>query len=121
MRKFELTVEAARLMSDAGINIWERGLVGDGLRLLRIPESMLDEAVTAGNENRLRASIHVVVSLMIQFYGISHWQESLDRMTKAVKWRLDYKRRTKEEEYTRNDEIILCNAQSYHAWDSSIQ
>ena len=98
MRKFELTVEFARPMSDAGINIWERGLVGDGHRLLRSAESILDEADTAGKEDLLRASIHVVVSLMIQFYGISYGQETLDRMTKTVKWRLDYKRRTKEEE-----------------------
>ena len=104
------SIEHARLLSDSGINLWERGMTSEGLRLLKSAEAILEKL---GKVNfQLRANIHVVINLLIQDYGLSNIAESETRSKKALEIRLDYRNQTKPEDYTRNDDILLHNAYS---------
>ena len=104
------SIEIARLLSDGGINLWERGMTHEGLRLLKSAEAILDRL--HDDDTLLRANIHVIINLLIQDYGLSHIAESERRSRKALAIRTDHRERTKPEDYTRNDDILLHNAQS---------
>ncbi len=104
------TVELARLLSDGGIDLWERGMTQEGLRLLRSAEAILNRLKC--DEKQLRANIHIIIALLIQDSGLSHIAESKDRIWKALQIRQEHKRQTPPELYTRNDDILLHNAWS---------
>ena len=100
------SIETAQLLSDGGIDLWERGMTSEGLRLLKSAEAILDRLDT--DNPPLRANIDVIINLLIQDYGISHFAESKMRIQRA----LDIRRHFKPEKYTRNDDILLHNAWS---------
>ncbi|KAL9598499.1 MAG: hypothetical protein Q9219_004472 [cf. Caloplaca sp. 3 TL-2023] len=104
------SVKHARLLSDSGILLWERGMTSEGLRLLKSAEAVLDGL----DEDHLllRADIHVIINLLIQDQGLTHIGESKDRSRKALEIRLNHRKMTKPEDYTRNEEILLHNAWS---------
>ncbi|KAL8834257.1 MAG: hypothetical protein Q9170_003844 [Blastenia crenularia] len=104
------SIKMARLMSDGGINLWERGMTGEGLRLLKSAETVLDKLEV--QDTQLRANINVVINLLIQDYGLTHIAESEQRSRKALDIRLEYREQTGIEDYTRNDDILLHNAWS---------
>lgn len=104
------SVKLARLLSDGGINLWERGMTNEGLRLLRSAETILDKLRC--EENQLRASIHIIIALLIQDHGLVFVKESRDRIWKALQIRKDYMKQTQPSSYTRNDDILLHNAWS---------
>ncbi|MCJ1381135.1 hypothetical protein MMC17_004244 [Xylographa soralifera] len=104
------SVALTRLLSDGGINLWERGMTSEGLRLLRSAEALLDKL--ACQEDQLRANIHVIIALLVQDDGLSHIAESRDRISKALQIRKIYKEQTPVGSYTRNDDILLHNAWS---------
>ena len=104
------SIKIARLLSDGGINLWERGMTSEGLRLLNTAEAVLDRLDS--DNTLLRADIHVIINLLIQDYGLSHIAESLNRIQKALRIRLDYLEQTEPQNYTRNDDILLHNAWS---------
>ena len=107
------SVRFARLLSDGGINLWERGMTSEGLRLLKSAESVLDRLES--DQSQLRANIHVIINLLIQDYGLSHIAESKYRIRKALKIRLDYLIHCEPDRYTRHDGILLHNAWSDYA------
>ncbi|KAL8941508.1 MAG: hypothetical protein Q9216_002190 [Gyalolechia sp. 2 TL-2023] len=100
----------ARLLSDGGINLWERGMTGAGLRLLKSAEAVLDRLDS--DDTQLRANIDVIINLLIQDYGLTHMAESEKRSRNALDIRVNYRKQTKAEDYTRNDDILLHNALS---------
>lgn len=104
------SIKIARLLSDGGINLWERGMTSEGLRLLKSAETILDQLDT--DNPQLRANIDVVINLLIQDYGFSHMAESEVRIRRALDIRLEYLKQCKPETYTRNDDILLHNAWS---------
>lgn len=104
------SVEVARLLSDGGINLWERGMTSEGLRLLRSAEAILDQLET--EEKQLRGNIHIIIALLIQDYGFSYIAESKDRIWKALQIREDHLRQTRPGMYTRDQDILLHNAWS---------
>lgn len=104
------SVDLARLFSDGGIDLWERGLTQEGLELLHSAENILDQVGSA--ENLLRANIHVIISLLIQDSGLTRIGESKARITDALQIRRQYRETTPPHLYTRNDEILLYNAVS---------
>ena len=108
--KLEGSIEFAKLLSDAGINMWERGLAQDGLHLLRSAEQLLDRLHC--DEKLLRSNIHVVIALLVMSMGIEFRQESRDRMWQALQIREEYRKNTQPAQYTRNDAILLHNAWS---------
>ena len=103
-------VRLAQLLSDGGINLWERGMTEEGLRLLRSAEKILDNLEC--EENQLRANIHVIIALLVQDHGLIFVKESRDRIQKALQIREDYREQTESSSYTRNDDILLHNARS---------
>ncbi|MCJ1467362.1 hypothetical protein MMC07_005986 [Pseudocyphellaria aurata] len=104
------SVEVARLLSDGGINLWERGMTNEGLRLLRSAEAILDQLKS--DESQLRANIHIIIALLIQDYGFSYIAESKDRIEKALQIRKDHLSHTRPYLYTRDHDILLHNAWS---------
>lgn len=104
------SVDLARLLSDGGIGLWERGMNAEGLQLLRSAEAVLQKLDTT--EDMLKANIHIIIALLIQDYGIAYIAESKDRIWQALQIRKDYQSRISKEEYTRTDDILLHNAWS---------
>lgn len=104
------SVEVAQLLSDGGINLWERGMTNEGLRLLKSAEGILDQL--RSDENQLRGNIHVIIALLIQDYGFSHIAESKDRIWKALQIREEYLSQTPPDLYSRDHDILLHNAWS---------
>jgi hypothetical protein len=76
------SLDLARLFSDGGIDLWERGLTQEGLELLRSAEDILDQIHST--DVLLRASIHVVISLLIQNSGLLGINECKARITSAL-------------------------------------
>lgn len=104
------SVDLARLLSDGGIGLWERGMTTEGLELLRSAEAILRQI--SSREDLLKANIHVIISLLIQDQGIGQFAESKDRIWQALQIRKDYQSNTPPEKYTKNDDILLHNAWS---------
>ena len=104
------SVRLAQLFSDGGINLWERGMTSEGLRLLKSAEAILDRLES--DESLLRANIHVIINLLIQDFGLSHYEESKDRIRKALKIRLNHMLHSNPKHYARTDAILLHNAWS---------
>ncbi|KIY02879.1 uncharacterized protein Z520_01344 [Fonsecaea multimorphosa CBS 102226] len=107
------SVKLARLISDAGIDLWERCLTVEGLELLRSAEAILDQG--GFREDLLRANIHVVVSLLLQDSGIAHLAECRDRIAKVLDIRVKHQENCDPFDYTKNDDILLHNAWSDYA------
>ncbi|ETI22747.1 hypothetical protein G647_06823 [Cladophialophora carrionii CBS 160.54] len=104
------SVKMAELISDAGIDLWERCLTVEGLELLRSAEAILDQGDF--QEDHLRANIHVVVSLLLQDSGIANLAECRDRITKVITIRVRHREECDPATYTKNDDILLGNAWS---------
>lgn len=104
------SVDLARLLSDGGIGLWERGMTSEGLELLRSAEGILQQIDS--KEDLLKANIHVIIALLIQDQGITHFAESKDRIWQALQIRKDFQSNTPPEKYTKNDDILLHNAWS---------
>ena len=104
------SVDLARLLSDGGINLWERGMTSEGLRLLKSAETILDRLKC--EESHLRANIHVIINLLIQDCDLTRFEESRDRIRRALKIRLDHQMQSRTGHYSRNDGILLHNAWS---------
>lgn len=102
------SVRLAQLFRDAGVHLWQRGLIYDGCRLLNTAESILDKLDV--QEEVLRADIHIAMALLIQYFGITHRVESRDRFKKILAIRERIKARTPPEQYTEEDERLLYNA-----------
>lgn len=104
------SVQVAQLLSDGGINLWERGMTNEGLRLLRSAEAILDQLKL--DEKQLRGNIHIIIALLIQDYGFSHIAESKDRIWTALQIRKDFLSQTRPDLYSRDHDILLHNAWS---------
>jgi hypothetical protein len=78
-------VRLANLYKDAGVHLWQRGMIYDGLRLLKSAGSILD--LLDCQEDQMRIDIHVATALLIQHFGISHRKESKKRFWKILQIR----------------------------------
>ena len=106
--------ELARLFSDGGIDLWERGLTTEGLELMKSAESILGP-LSVEKSQLLRADIHVLISLLLQDSGLVHIGECHDRIKTALDIRRDHSDHCDALTYTRNDEVLLFNAWSDYA------
>ncbi|KAL9120118.1 MAG: hypothetical protein Q9187_003322, partial [Circinaria calcarea] len=104
------SMKLAQLLSDGGINLWERGMTSEGLRLLRSAEAILKKLDS--HEGQLEANIHIIIALLLQDYGVSNIAESKDRIWKALQIRKDRMNPANPETVTRNQDILLHNAWS---------
>ena len=106
--------ELAKLFSDGGIDLWERGLTTEGLELMKSAESILG-LLSVDKFQLLRADIHVIISLLLQDSGLVHIGECHDRIKTALDIRRNYSDNCEALTYTRNDEVLLYNAWSDYA------
>lgn len=79
------SVELANLFKDGGVHLWQRGMIYDGLRLLKSAETILD--LLDCQEDQMRIDIHIATALLIQYFGISHRKESKERFWKILQIR----------------------------------
>lgn len=110
------SLEFARILSDAGINQWERGMTRSGLTLLRTSEEVLD-ALSFDSHDSLRADIHIIVALMYDNTGVSNRKEAIVRREKALEIR---KTRTQTDPRPsvaalHEEEVLLYNARMDYA------
>ena len=86
---------------------WERGLVRDGLLLIKTAEDVLLWISNDGYE-LLRADIHTTVALLYDDTGVIDRAEALERRKKCLDIRQAYAK--KASSISREDEILLYNA-----------
>jgi tetratricopeptide (TPR) repeat protein len=110
----KFTAGLARLFSDGGIDLWERGLTTEGLSLLKSAEATLDQ-IDPEDFQQLRANIHVIISLLLQDSGLVNIGECHDRIRTALGIRKQHNEDCDAESYSRDDEILLYNAWSDYA------
>lgn len=101
-------IRPAELFRDAGVHLWQRGMIDDALRLLNSAEAILDQL--DGDEDQLRADIHIASSLLIQYFGISHRAESKDRFAKIIAIRKKLVERAGPKSHSKEDDVLLYNA-----------
>ena len=96
-----------RLLMNPGVNQWERGLVRDGLLLIKTAEDVLLLVSNDGNE-LLKADIHTTIALLYDDTGVIDRAEALERRKKCLDIRQAYAK--KASSVSREDEILLYNA-----------
>lgn len=101
------SIEFAQLLSDAGINQWERGVTREGLSLLRTAEEVLDSVAFDVNDV-MRADIHTIIGLMYDNTGLSDRREARMRRQKALQIR--QMQISQQAEPRHDDEVLLYNA-----------
>lgn len=102
--KIKGSVDFARILSDAGINQWDRGVTREGLLLLRTAEEVLD-SISFDPNDTMRADIHIILGLMYDNTGISNRQEAIERREKALRIR-----EAKATTTRHDDEVLIYNA-----------
>lgn len=107
------SLELARILSDAGMNQWERGMTREGLMLLRTSEGVLDALQFDANDTS-RADIHIIVALMYDNTGVSSRQEAMNRRLKALEIR-ETEMYTKKSSAYHDNEVLLYNARMDYA------
>ena len=97
----------AGLLSDAGMNQWERGFTRDGLLLLKTSEQVLD-SLSSEDSNIMRADINAMIALLHDNTGISTRSEGLRRREYALGIRKEQTAKLTRIGLT--DDILLHNA-----------
>ena len=105
--QIEGTRDFVELLSDAGINQWERGITRDGLLLLRTAEGVLSKLDFEGADLQ-KAKIDIIIALMADNTGISQRAEGLERRRDALEIRR--KHHKAHSPLGRNDDILLHNS-----------
>jgi tetratricopeptide (TPR) repeat protein len=106
-------LELAELFKDGGVLLWQRYISNDALKLLNTAEKILDELES--EEENLRVEINITINLLLQYFGISHRKESKDRLASILEYRKKIVSRKAPEEVTREDEILLNDANADYA------
>lgn len=106
------SIEFAQILSDAGMNQWERGVTREGLLLLRTAEEVLD-SISFDTNAVMRADIHTIIACMYDNTGLSNRKESVLRREKALKIRET--RCKASPKPRRDDEVLLYNAHMDYA------
>ena len=101
------SLDFVRLLMNPGVNQWERGLVRDGLLLMKTAEDVLQLISNEENE-LLRADIHTTIALMYDDTGVIDRAEALGRRKKCLDIRQAYAKQASS--ISREDEILLYNA-----------
>jgi tetratricopeptide (TPR) repeat protein len=97
----------SELFRDGGVLLWQRYISIDAMKLLNSAEAILNELEC--DEDNLRVDIHITTNLLIQYFGISHREESKYRLGKILEFRLKVPTTTLE------DETLLNNARADYA------
>lgn len=105
-------IDFAQLLTDAGMDQFERGITKEGLLLLKTAEDVL-QASSPEDHQVMRADIHAMIAILYDNTGISKRQEALDRRETALALR----RKVFDEAATpqRKDEILVYNSEMEYA------
>ena len=101
------SLDFVRLLMNPGVNQWERGLVRDGLLLIKTAEDVLLLISNNGYE-LLRADIHTTVALLYDDTGVTDRAEALERRKKCLDIRQAYAKQASS--ISRDEDILLYNA-----------
>lgn len=102
------SVDFAELLTDAGMDQFERSITKDSLLLFKLAEEVLDRGWPQGQQ-AMRANIHAIIAIMYDNIGITQRQEAYSRRKTA----LDIRRSIVNATATprRQDEILLYNSE----------
>jgi hypothetical protein len=101
--------ELAELLSDVGMNMWDRGLNKDGESLLKTAIEILGE-IDLDPDGPLRANIGLVLGLLTDVGGISQREASLQYRQRAFEIRQKMFDSIPPKEVTKEDEVLYHNA-----------
>jgi hypothetical protein len=107
------SIGLSELFRDGGVLLWQRYIFNDALKLLNSAETILDKLKS--DDDHLRADIHITTNLLIQYFGISHREESRDRLQKILEFRLNTAAKAEPGTLTKEDEVRLNNARADYA------
>ena len=101
------SLDFVKLLINPGINQWERGLVRDGLLLVKTAEDVLGVISKDGFE-LLRADIHTEIALLYDDTGSTNRAEALERRKKSLEIRQAHAKQAPS--MSQDDEILLYNS-----------
>ena len=106
------SIDFAQLLTDAGMDQFERGITKEGLLLLQTAEDVF-QAEISDDHQIMRADIHAMIAIMYDNTGITQRQEAFGRRKTA----LDIRRSIFKDAKTpqRKDEILLYNSEMEYA------
>jgi hypothetical protein len=104
------SIDFAQLLSNAGMDQYERGIIDQGLLLLYTAEKVPDSCSEPTHEayQVLRADINAMIALMYDDFGIEKRREMFERRELALKIRQKALEEAKVEK--RKFEILLFNS-----------
>lgn len=105
-------IDFAQLLTDAGMDQFERGITKEGLLLLKTAEDVL-QAGSPEDHQIMLADIHAMIAILYDNTGITQRQEAFDRRKTA----LAIRKKVFEQATTpqRKDEILLYNSEMEYA------
>jgi hypothetical protein len=106
-------VGLAELFKNGGILLWQRYIYSDALKLLNSAERILDELDS--DEVNMRAEINITVTLLLQYFGITHRRESKERLGRILEYRKSQFEGKSKEDIPREDTILLIDAHADYA------
>ena len=107
--RIKASLGLAELFSDVGFNVSERGMSGDGQRILETAETVLDE-MQFDPDSPLRANIHLILALILDNVGITQRRQTLERRQAAFNIRTKMLNAIEPAKRTTEDEILYYNA-----------
>lgn len=113
----EASLHLAKLLYDAGFNMWERERVLDGKQLLDLAELVLTSQGKAGSD-KLQADIHAIQGMFVDSSGGSRRDEGLRRRQQAMKLRREAVQiaRRRGQLLTKNETILEMNSVNDYAY-----
>jgi tetratricopeptide (TPR) repeat protein len=103
----------AELFRDGGVLLWQRYISNDAMKLLNTAEKILDSL--EGDNDHIRAEIHITINLLLQYMGISHRKESKERLAKILEFRKKMIEKQDSDKVTVADRTLLINAYADYA------
>jgi tetratricopeptide (TPR) repeat protein len=104
------SIDFAQLLSDAGMDQFERGITREGLLLLNTAERVLDDSSDPNHEAHqvMKADINAMIAIMYDDFGIEKRREAFVRRELALKIRekIFEEAKTQKRQY----EILLYNS-----------
>ncbi|KAL8874005.1 MAG: hypothetical protein Q9174_000601 [Haloplaca sp. 1 TL-2023] len=120
----ESSLEVAILLSDVGLNVWDRGLTEDAKSLMLTSEKILD-GIACDDWAMERSDIHVLLGILTDTVGISQREEGLRYRESAKRIRKHYIDSIPPDQLTLEEEIryyntvtdLACSHQQYNRYD----
>ncbi|KIM98634.1 hypothetical protein OIDMADRAFT_56981 [Oidiodendron maius Zn] len=101
--------ELAEIFSQFGVDLYDRGLIKVGEKLMKSAEDILD-SIAFDNSSPVRTNIHIVIGMYTDTLGITRRDEGLERRIKALDLRKQALKGRAPADIRTEEDILLHNA-----------